>query len=174
MQDNFLNNSNEKESPSLKLRFNTDEPEERNRKKLILSNNPILNKNKTNFTPRKNLNDPNKTEETKVFQRSEFKPYTIANITDPRKFLGLKANPQTSIEKIITTMNKIKGKLTLYNEDDLVSEVDWVIKELLANNIYKLKIHEKISKEENDFYDEYSNNRSELLLSKDISNYGKF
>ncbi len=112
-------------------------------------------------------------EERKIFQRSDFKPKTIANITDTRKLLSLKTIPQTSIEKIVKTMNKIKEKLIYYNQNDLVEEAEWVIKEILSDKMYKIKIHEKTSKEESDFYNEYSNNRSEILLSKDISNYGK-
>lgn len=110
--------------------------------------------------------------ERKNFQRSDFKPKTIANCTDYKKFLELKTIPQTSIEKIVKTMNKIKGRLIQYNENDLVQQVEWVIKEILSDNMYKIKIHEKTSKEECDFYNEYSNNISDILLSRDIQNYG--
>lgn len=111
-------------------------------------------------------------EENKTFQRSEIKHKTIANCSGNRKELEMRSIPQTSIQRIVKTMNKIKNKLLSYDEIDLVQEVKWVIKEILSDNMYKIKLNEKTSKEEKDFYNNYSNNQSELLLSRDISNYG--
>jgi len=148
-----------------------------NSKKSILRSNTkeiidtgILEKNRNNLNFREEKEKIK--HERKNFQRSDFKPKTIANCTDYKKFLELKTIPQTSIEKIVKTMNKIKRKLIQNDENDLVQEVEWVIKEILSDNMYKIKIHEKTSKEECDFYNEYSNNISEILLSRDIQNYG--
>lgn len=175
MQENSRETFNDnKWKHSIKLTFDNDMQESKETKSL--NPNKLL-LNSINFAPRNqniNRDNKNKNEDNKVFQRSEFKPKTIANISDPRKTLSLKTNPQTSLEKIVNTMNRIKGKLIFYNESDLVSEIEWAIKEILSDNMYRIKIHEKTSKEESDFYNEYSNNSQELILSKDISNYGNF
>lgn len=148
-----------------------------NNKFLQLNNNTNNNSNNqrelknTAVIPRNKMFSINE-DEKKTFQRSEIKHKTISNCSGNRKQLEMKTIPQTSIERIVKTMNKIKSKLLLYQESDLVQEVEWVIKEILSDNMYRIKMHEKTSKEESDFYNVYSNNQSELLLSRDISNYG--
>lgn len=82
--------------------------------------------------------------------------------------------PQTTLEKIMEIMKKIKDKLNLHNEMDLANDAEWVTKEILTNNIYKLKVDYKDGKEENGFFDEYSNIKSEKLFNKDIIKSGKF
>ncbi len=81
--------------------------------------------------------------------------------------------PQTTLEKIVDIMKKIKEKLNVHNEIDLGNDAEWVMKELLTNNIYKLKVEDKEGMEENSFFDEYSNIKSEKLFNKDIIKSGK-
>lgn len=116
-------------------------------------------------------------EERKVFQRTEFRPKTISfNDESAKKVLGIRAIPQTSIERIVKIMNKAKLRLIANNnhEDEIVDEVDWAIKEILSDNLYKIEVHEKFSKEEKEFYKEYSNYNSDVVLAREISKYGIF
>lgn len=180
-QNNMIKLSFDKgDEPANTLNFNSA-----HEKKVLNFNNKFFMNNNFNannttakeikntaFVPRNKMYTINE-EEKKTFQRSDVKHKTISNCFGNRKQLEMKTIPQTSIERIVKTMNKIKSKLLLYSESDLVHEVEWVIKEILSDNMYKIKIHEKTSKEESDFYNVYSNNQSELLLSRDISNYGK-
>jgi len=146
--------------------------------KLILNRNTINSKN-LDFIPRNKISTMEETglkiqEEGKCFQRSEFKPKTISISSSNQAFRELKNMPQTSLEKFLKTMNKIKGKLLFYDENDLAQEVDWVIKEILIDKMYKMKIHEQTTKEESDFYNEFSINKNEIILSNEISKIGKF
>jgi hypothetical protein len=155
------------------LNFNsTHEEKVLNFNNNFFRNNIVVKGQKTNtLTPRKKVPFLNE-EEKKTFVRSEIKHKTIANCSGNHKHVEMKSIPQTSIERIVKAMNKIRSKLLVYSETDLVQEVEWVIKEILSDNMYRIKMHEMTSKEESDFYNNYSNNQSELLLSKDISNYG--
>lgn len=118
--------------------------------------------------------DGKKNEEKKTFQRTDYRPKTISFSKDNiKKFLGIRAIPQTSIEKIIKIMNKVKSKLIANSENEILDEVDWVIKEILSDNMYKIEVHDKFSYEEKEFYKEYSNNKSDIFLRRDNFEKGK-
>lgn len=195
-QESFFNNNNnnnddkffgDKPVNMIKLGFDKEDEsgntlnfDSSHERKVLNFNNKFLQTNKCQNKEFKNTAFIQRTktltineEEKKVFHRSDVKHKTISNCSGNRKQLEMKSIPQTSIERIVKTMNKIKSKLLCYSESDLVQEVEWVIKEILSDNMYRIKMHEKTSKEESDFYNVYSNNQSELLLSRDISNYGK-
>ncbi len=154
--------------------------------KLILNGNDIKNnknyiylqnlKNSSNIPKIFSINDEREKkndEEKKEFKRSQIKHKTISNYTVHRTLPLINPIPQRTIEKIIKTMNKIKSKLITYNENDLVEDVDWIINEILSDKIFKLRMNERISKEESDFSNEYSINQNNIILSRDLSNYGK-
>lgn len=178
----FLNENKTKNLNGLKLHLSNDEENYLEQKFLNFNKIKInfTKENKNNFVPRSSKIHQLNCEERKVkegkgvFQRSDYKPKTIAHISDHRKLQVLRPMPQTSIEKIVKIMNKIKLKLISIKDTDLVSECEWAIKEILSDNMYKIKIHEKTSKEESDFYNEYSNNNFEILLSRDINDCGRF
>lgn len=106
--------------------------------------------------------------------RTDFKGRTTCgtSITNFKKVF--QEAPQTTLEKIVDIMKKIKDKLNLLNETDLANDAEWVTKEILSNNIYKLKVDDKEGKDENGFFDEYSNIKSEKLFNKDIIKSGNF
>lgn len=105
--------------------------------------------------------------------RSDFKGRTTCGTSISNFKKNLQEAPQTTLEKIVDIMKKIKDKLNLHNELDLAHDAEWVTKEILSNNIYKLKVDHKDGKEENGFFDEYSNIKSEKLFNKDIIKSGK-
>jgi hypothetical protein len=115
-----------------------------------------------------------KTGEINQLFRTDFRGRTTCgtSITNFKKVF--QEAPQTTLEKIMEIMKKIKDKLNLHNEMDLANDTEWVTKEILTNNIYKLKVDYKDGKEENGFFDEYSNIKSEKLFNKDIIKSGKF
>jgi hypothetical protein len=83
-------------------------------------------------------------------------------------------NPQTTMNKVVFIMKKVKDKLNEYKEFELIKDIDWVTKEIVTNNIYNLKIEENKEKEEIDFFDEFSNMRSEKMFNNDIIKSGNF
>jgi hypothetical protein len=101
------------------------------------------------------------------------KTLNISSAVDSFK-KNLNDNPQTTMNKIILIMKKVKDKLNEFREFELINEIDWVTKEIVTNNVYNLKIEENREKEEIDFYDEFSNMRSEKMFNNDIIKSGNF
>jgi len=107
--------------------------------------------------------------------RSDFKPRTLNSTSTLNNFKkNFQEAPQTTLEKIVDIMKKIKDKLNLHNEMELAADAEWVTKEILTNNIYKLKVEDKDGKDDNGFFDEYSNIKSEKLFNKDIIKSGQY
>jgi hypothetical protein len=57
----------------------------------------------------------------------------------------LHKNPETSIEKIVKILKSISDKLRYYEEAELVEQNEWVIRELLNNNIYNYNFEDETS-----------------------------
>ncbi len=157
-----LQNDESKEkiaSSNLNKLFNNDKIDQKN--KFLGRNSTILAKEKPSEINQLFRND------FKV-NRNFNKQSTIVNYKK-----SVQDAPQTNLEKIVEIMKKIKEKLNFYNEQDLAAEIEWVTKEILSNNIYKMKVDNKEGREENPFFDEYSNIKSEKLFNKDILKSGK-
>lgn len=158
---NLMNEENKEKNPSSNMDklFPNMKADTQKNKMLLTRHNTIIAKQKPSG------------EISQLF-RTDFKPRTItgSNMTNFKK--NFQEAPQTTLEKIIDIMKKIKEKLNLHNEIDLANDSEWITKEILSNNIYKLKVDHKEGKEENGFYDEYSNIKSEKLFNKDIIKSG--
>jgi hypothetical protein len=142
-----------------------------NMNKLLFRADTNIDKTKL-FSGRKDQIKEKPSEVTSFF-RTDFKPRTLNSTSALNNFKkNFSDNPQTTLEKIVDIMKKIKDRLHVHNEIDLVADAEWVTKEILTNNIYKLKVEEKDGKEDNGFFDEYSNIKSEKLFNKDIQKSG--
>jgi len=142
--------------------------------KLFTNIKPDNQKNKMFIGRQNTMVTKEKPGEINQLFRTDFRGRTTCgtSITNFKKVF--QEAPQTTLEKIMEIMKKIKDKLNLHNEMDLANDAEWVTKEILTNNIYKLKVDYKDGKEENGFFDEYSNIKSEKLFNKDIIKSGKF
>lgn len=154
---------------------------EENREKAAASNmnkffnTDKINDNRNKLFPSKQVTTKDKSSEIGHLFRTDFKPRTLNSTASLNNFKkNFQDKPQTTVEKIVDIMKKIKDRLNLHNELDLMAEVEWVTKEILSNNIYKLKVEDKDGKEDTGFFDEYSNIRSEKLFNKDIIKSGNF
>ena len=72
--------------------------------------------------------------------------------------------------KIVILMKRVKDRLLIHNEIEAVADAEWITKEIVTHNIYKVKNEDK---EQNIFFDEYSNIKSEKMFNKTIIKSGK-
>ena len=47
------------------------------------------------------------------------------------------------MDKIVDMMKRIKDRLLINNEVEAVADAEWITKEIITNNIYKVKHEEK-------------------------------
>lgn len=135
----------------------------------VTESNSNTNSNNIFFPNREEIQKEN--ENVKKHLRTDFRPRTLNSTSAVTNFKkNFSEKPQTTMDKIVILMKGIKDRLLIHNEIEAVADVDWITKEIVTNNIYKVKVEEK---EENSFYDEYSNLKSEKLFGEDIIKSGK-
>lgn len=99
--------------------------------------------------------------------------FVTVNFVKKGTILGGK-RPETTIDKIIKIMKKIKEKLIFYKELDLVEETEWIVREVMNDNIYKFNVNDDISsKMDREFYNNYSNFKMNENIFNDKSNADK-
>lgn len=82
--------------------------------------------------------------------------FVTVNFVRKGTIMGPK-RPETTIEKIIKIIKNIKEKLAFYKELDLVEDAEWIIREVLKNDIYRFNVEDDLSsKMDREFYNEYS------------------
>lgn len=150
---------------------------EENRDKSTNINKLFMNTDKSDSRSKLFIGRQSKKEtssEVNQLFRTDFKPrnldssQTLKN-KESKKFA--QEAPLTTLEKIVNIMKKIKDKLNEHKEIELATETEWIVKEILSNNIYKLKFDDKDG--DSQFFDEYSNIKSEKLFNKDVMKSGK-
>ena len=130
---------------------------------------PLIFADKNNFFPNRDqiIKD---NESMKI--RTDFKPRTLNSTSALNNYKkNFSENPQTTMDKIVILMKRIKDRLLIHNEVEAVADAEWITKEIATNNIYKVKVQE--NSKESGFFDEYSNIKSEKALNKDIKKSGK-
>jgi len=126
---------------------------------------------KNNFFPNRDQIIRDKENLIKPNLRTDFKPRTLNSTSALNNYKkNFSENPQTTMDKIVILMKRIKDRLQINNEIEAVADAEWITKEIVTQNIYKVKHEEK---EENSFFDEYSNIKSEKLFNNDIIKSGK-
>ena len=159
---NLMNEENKEKTSSSNMDklFSNMKIDNQRSKMLLTRHNTIISKDKPSG------------EISQLF-RTDFKGRTTSGASISNFKKNFQVAPQTTLEKIVDIMKKIKEKLNFHNEIDLANDAEWITKEILTNNIYRLKVDDKEGKEENGFFDEYSNIKSEKLFNKDIIKSGK-
>jgi hypothetical protein len=126
---------------------------------------------KINFFPNRDQIIKDKENSMKQNLRTDFKPRTLNSTSALNNYKkNFSENPQTTMDKIVILMKRIKDRLLIHNEIEAVADAEWITKEIVTHNIYKVKHGDK---EQNIFFDEYSNIKSEKMFNKTIIKSGK-